>query len=191
MSNMPMLRVHEYYLTFFALGSLPDHILSPIVRLQVLDSVMSVRDKAGIVLIAVFIPCIIIGMIMCFCCHRGSRSFRSSRPSRPPPRSYNYTWPGQDGRGYHASFYPQPIIPWSIQMAAHIAPTHPPPAPQSQTHSTTFAEGVALEAALPTDVQEQLLQQNGAMGQLKLPANSWPRANVRGYRTGRGPRSFP
>ena len=146
---------------------------------------MSERDKAGIVLIAVFIPCIIIGMIMCLCCHRGSRS------SRPPPRSYNYTWPGQDGRGYHGPFYPQPIPPWSIPTPAHIAPTHPPLAPQSQTHSTTFAEGAAPEADLPTDVQEQLLQQNGAMGQLKRPANSWPRANVRGHRTGRGPRSFP
>jgi len=191
-----MLRVHKYYLTFFVLGSLPCHILSPVVRVQVLDSVMSERDKAGIVLIAVFIPCIIIGMIMCFCCHRGSRSSRSSRssrpsrPSRPPPRSYNYTWPGQDGRGYHAPSYSQRTAPWSIPMPAHIAPTHPPPAPQSQTHSTTFAEGAALEAELPTDVQEQLLQQNGAMGQLKWPANSWPRANVRGYRTGRGPRSL-
>ena len=188
MSNMPTLRVHKYYLTFFSLGSLPCRILSPIVRVQVLDSVMSERDKAGIILIAVFIPCIIIGMMMCYCCHRGSRS---SRPSRPPPHSYDYTWPGQGGREYHTPFYPQPITPWSRPIPVHTAPTHSPPAPQSQTHSTTLAEGAALEADLPTNVQEQLLQQNGAMGQLKRPANSWPRANVRGHRTGRGPRSFP
>jgi hypothetical protein len=51
-------------------------------------------------------------------------------------------------------------------VPASTAPSHPPAAPATPTQSTTFAQVAVRAAGLPTFEQEQLLQQNGAMGSI-------------------------
>jgi hypothetical protein len=60
----------------------------------------------------------------------------------------------------------QVTAPLSAPVPAHTALSHPPATRATSTQSTTFAQGAVRAAGLPTFEQEQLLQQNGAMGSI-------------------------
>ena len=133
---------------------------------------MNARDRAGMVFMAVFIPCLVIGVLMCFSCHR-SRD-RQTRPSPSP--SKNHRTPNRSGGavGSPAPVSTQVTVPLSVHLPAHTASSHRSSAPPTHTQSTTFVQGAVQAAGLPTFEQNQLLQQNGAMGSIITGPTSTP-----------------
>jgi hypothetical protein len=135
---------------------LPQSSLFPSPRLgaHVPHSAMNERDKVGLIFMAVFIPCIFIGVAMCCICQR------RRDPPRRPPRYYTLPVPG--GGGFPMPYQPH-VIPSAAPIPAHTASAHSPTTPRAQTHPTTFAEEAVRAAPLTPVEQHILLYHNGAM----------------------------
>ena len=133
-------------------------------------STINARDRAGMVFMAVLIPCLVIGVLMCFSCRRSR-----DRRSRPPP-SQNLPTPNRSGGavGSPAPVSTQATAPLSVHVPDHTASSHRSSAPPTRTQSTTSAQGAVQAAGLPKFEQDQLLQQNGAMGSIITGPTSTP-----------------
>jgi hypothetical protein len=146
---------------------------------------MTERDQVGIILLAVFIPSIVIAALL-WLCHHKSPSSKETRWNQTPPHQFNHQAPHFVHVHATSTPIPAPLPPVVVapvpvapsQTASVLAPT----LPRSQQGQGSFAEEAEAAAHLSPFAQDNLLNANGAM----VPA-SGNRATGSGRRSASAP----